>query len=468
MTNYIVNSPQTLLTGTTSNDLFVLDTALAVSVYGIDGADVFTGSAVIYNQSILNGGAGNDTIGWTALGSATRASVLGGAGSDLITGGFISTAASTLIQGGGDNDTILLTAGIGANSGGGTASTLNGNGGNDLIGFSASGVTNSLIALGGGADTISGTFNNFNTSTLIGGGGADLISASISAGGTASVIAGDTNSTLTEFDGNDSIFIASASSFAVGLVQGGGGADLITIEGLGSATTVGGNGGSDTITLSAVGGATRSIVNLGGDADVFSGNFLAAGNQDQTINGGDGNDTITLSAAANATLLVTSYTFGEAGADEITLNNTAFSTSTTLNSLGYANASQSNLSAFDTVSGNNGNGFSVAEFYLNATTAGDTAQGSTITATNGRVSFSNTFALGVTARAAAIDTLTPTKGAVSFFNDGLGRSYLFVQGGAAGTSDDLLIQGGSGQQFTAITVAGIGAGLPGSKIGITF
>ena len=460
MTNYIVNSPQTLLTGTTTNDLFQLDTALAVSVFGIEGGDLLTGNATNYNQAIINGGAGNDTITFAATGSATRASLIGGGGDDVFSGGFASTAASFLLQGGGGNDTITISGGSG-----GTAATVNGNGGNDVIGFSASAFTNSLFAAGGGNDTISGSFIGFNSSTMIGGGGNDVITGTISAGGTAAVIAGDTNSVQSEFDGNDTIALISATSIAVGLIQGGGGNDDITIEGLGSATTVGGNAGNDSIYLSAISGAVRAVVNAGGGDDVISGNF--GGNQDMTVHGGGGNDTITLSATNAAMSAITSYTFGGDGADIFTLQAGAgFSTSTTLNSVAYSNAGESNISAFDTVSGN-GNGFSVAEFYLAAATAVDTAQGTTITATNGRVTFNNTFALGVTARAAAIDALSPTKGGTYFFNDGLGGSFLFVQGGSAGTSDDLLVKAGSGQVITAITVGGIGAGLPGSRIGVT-
>jgi hypothetical protein len=196
---------------------------------------------------------------------------------------------------------------------------------------------------------------------------------------------------------------------------------------------------------------------------VISGTF-AAGNTDMSVNGGGGNDTIVLSAAAATDLGVTSYFFGDDGADQFTLNASAFSTGGSLQSIAYANAGQSNLSAFDTVSGVGSGSFTVAEFYAAATLGVNTAQGSTISATSGGVTFSNTFALGVTARASALDALSPTKGGAYFFNDGLGRSYLFMQGGSAGTSDDLLIQAGSGVVITGLAVSAIGAGLPGSRI----
>lgn len=461
MTNYLVNSPQTLLTGTTSNDLFQLNTGLAQSLYGIEGADEFSAApgTVNYAQTIINGGAGNDTIkiaqnGVGADASATLLSLLGGGGSDLISAAISGSADRVLFQGGGDNDTIQVSL-----LSGGTAITINGNGGNDSFSATLSGIQNSLLAFGGGNDVGSSfILQGFNSSTLIGGGGNDLISASVISA-TNAIIAGDTNSEVSQYDGNDTITLSNAFNLIDSLVQGNGGDDVITVSGLGGGTIIAGNSGNDTINLTAIGASNRAQINGGAGNDVISAEF-DANSVDLSINGGGGNDTITITS----TLAVDSaFIFGGDGADKIQLNSNNFTADAAFE-ISYSNAGESNLSAFDTVSAKVDGGYRVADLYQSVATGPQTSQGTNVVANaSGQVTFANTFELGVTARATAINALGTAAGSTYYFADGLGSQYLFVQGGSSGTSDDLLIKNSTGA-ISGITVAGRGAGLIGGII----
>jgi hypothetical protein len=456
MTNFIVNSPQTLLTGTTGNDLFQLQTSLAVSLFGIEGADEFSSiTGQTLTQAILNGGAGNDTVNLTAIGG-TLGSILGGGGTDLVSA-TISGSTKLLIQGGGDADTInfLFSA---------SQSTIAGNGGNDLISGVLDGGSANRLFLGGGDDTLQFTAKALSASTIQGGGGNDFISGTISGAAFGDVvIAGDTELTQGEFDGNDTIVIASGASFINGLIQGNGGNDSIDFGGLGQGVTVGGNAGNDTVSISAATNALRTQVNMGGGVDFISAT-LSGGNQDLSLNGGGGNDTIFVSASG-ATL--SAFIFGDDGADVINLGGSAAETTGIGVFVGYNAASESNLSAFDTFSarGFTGSGWTISENYINGTFAA--TSNSTITVGNsGAAVFTATYALGVQARVEGLNSILTTSGAVAYFADGLGSQYVFVQGGnASSTSDDLLVKNGTGT-ISGLTLAARGAGLIGSTIGV--
>ena len=79
-----------------------------------------------------------------------------------------------------------------------------------------------------------------------------------------------------------------------------------------------------------------------------------------------------------------------------------------------------------------------------------------MTATNGVVTFSSTFATDVTARVAAIASNT-SDGNAAAFQDHAGNAYLFVKG----SSDDLVVQVGSA---VASGAAGVGGGIAGLTI----
>ena len=101
----------------------------------------------------------------------------------------------------------------------------------------------------------------------------------------------------------------------------------------------------------------------------------------------------------------------------------------------YLANSESTISAYDTVAALMGLVLAF-QYEPGATRAAFSAAG--LTATNGVVTFSSTFATDVTARASAISTNTSNSEAAAFF-DGSGNAFLFVKG----SSDNLVVQVGS-------------------------
>ena len=145
----------------------------------------------------------------------------------------------------------------------------------------------------------------------------------------------------------------------------------------------------------------------------------------------------------NATL------YGGAGAD-ILLGSAASDAADTIQiQLGYTDNSESTISAFDTVDFNV-NVSGTYQFRMDDATTIATFEGSGLTGTNGVVTFSSTFANGVTARAEAIASNT-SNGVAAAFMDEDSKVYFFVKG----ASDNLLVQVGSAAstEIEALTVS---------------
>ena len=252
-------------------------------------------------------------------------------------------------------------------------------------------------------------------------------------------------------------------------------ADVLTIDGLTTGTTVQGGGGGDTIQVS--GDAATSLLvagNAGNDSIVISGyegdTTVAGGAGVDTILvneniaasafvfGGDGADSITIElaiAGAGATQVD-----GAAGADSITFSSNAAAATTisgaTLGTMQYSSFTESDLAATDVisvstiVSGSN----SILFNYGVDLTAGSVTENSAIAAlgksnfsgniTNGVATFSGSENVSsVTAVAGTLDTLTVgTQYSTVLFQTKGGTEYLFVQGGTAGTSDDSVVSFG--------------------------
>lgn len=464
MTNYTVNSPQILLTGTTSNDVFDLNTAVGVSIAALAGNDVFSGIAEIFTQASLNGGAGNDTFDLNAGPiSAVQLSIYGDDGEDILSGDFGSQLNRSLIQGGNDNDFFTIEDISGERT------TIGGNQGLDSI-FVSGLISAGKIVGGGDSDTITLSGFHGDSATIQAGGGNDIISGTFAAASTAAMVAGDTELVAGAYDGNDTIVIQGGAFLTDGLVQGNGGNDVLTISGVASALTIGGNAGLDSITLSGVRDAVRSTVNLGGDADVLSASVFS-GNTNFSINGGGGEDTITVSAASGALVgNQSAFIFGGADADVINLVGAGFGQASGV-MVSYASAAESNLAATDAISSTFAlstgitTGYRVFVDYTNLVT-GSTADSTQISIRGTEALFTATFALGTTARVNALDTFITQAGSTVFFNDGTGIDHLFVQGGSGSTTNDLVVTNATGE-ITGLAIAQRGPGLVGGTIGIT-
>ena len=149
--------------------------------------------------------------------------------------------------------------------------------------------------------------------------------------------------------------------------------------------------------------------------------------------------------------------YGGAGADYLIGSAANMSTGDTAEiTLLYEANSESTISAYDTIAVNstdNNSATYVFRYEPGATRASFSAAG--VTATNGVVTFSSTFATDVTARVAAIASNTSDEAAA--FQDHAGNAYLFVKG----SSDDLVVQVGSA---VASGAAGVGGGIAGLTI----
>ena len=96
MASYLVQSAETLSEGTSSNDTFLVQTALQNTVKGLAGNDLISAEANnvgSWTQALINANDGNDTITFSA-GTGAQASILGGAGNDLLSAEGVTLTAS--------------------------------------------------------------------------------------------------------------------------------------------------------------------------------------------------------------------------------------------------------------------------------------------------------------------------------------------------------------------------------------
>jgi hypothetical protein len=459
MANFLITTASTLAQGTSTADTFYFNTARGVSIQGADGNDVLTaGTAnLTATNALLAGNAGNDTINLGSAFNTNQGSIYGGAGNDTFTASVFS-AVDTTLQGGGGNDSLFFSAAV-INRG-----NIGLNAGDDTVVSTAVVQANSaVIALGGGSDTF--TAFNFQGvgSTLNGGGGADSIdiNAGLINGGQVNgdVLGDDT------FFGNDTISISATTIAGGATINGGLGNDTISaiataagnVGGI-STAFVNGNVGADVINIAGIGtGAASAFIGGGAGNDTIdvaqvSGDAAAGFG---TVMGGGGDDTITYSAnigtiTQNTAGTTGGFIQGGAGADKISFNGTETGGVATLL---YVSAGESNSTSFDTVSSNankSGVGTDHLVFNIGSIHTADTrvsADGtinanSVYTATDGVVTFTGSFSDNITDQVSALDVNTNQNGgAVAIFSKGTDATmYLFMQGGTAGTADDLVVK----------------------------
>jgi Ca2+-binding RTX toxin-like protein len=314
--------------GAAGNDLFVFtqDAANAddariynSSITGADGNDTFNISGGAWTSTVL-GGAGEDSF---LLGTNyTLATIKGGAGNDAFTrqnnltlpgvfAGAVATRANatvleldnTKIRGQGDNDRAMDFRNFIISS---DDSTINGNGGNDLLQFGLFDTVDGLLIAGGANDDdINAELDPSAPDGIVfnGGSGIDSIIAST---GDDVINGGSDADTIFGRAGTDTIDAGTGADFA----DGEGGNDTIA-GGTGNDTLLG-NGGNDVINgnenndqLDGGAGDDTIAGDAGNDAidgnigrDSLSGNegrdTILDGTGADTIVGGNGGDTITI------------------------------------------------------------------------------------------------------------------------------------------------------------------------------
>lgn len=406
---------------------------------------VFLGNEVIsLSASTLAGGAGNDTIGFWTYNDQSAASA---------TNTTAATINAAFFDGGAGNDTIDLSHDAGGII---KATTVQGGQGADTITLSsdASTVVSSVYVLGGGGnDTITTHFDaDAIGSTVAGGGGADALTVDVASTATAALILGDALNTIDAYDGNDTITFSAANATAV-TIQGMGGNDLITAEVVaGGGVLVQTNVGDDSVYFSGDFDSSQIQLGAGNDLLMFSGTF-ASDVSDAYIYGGGGNDTIQfasdISSAGGHEGGTAATVFGGAGADVFSAD-TADVVSGAAFTFGYSAASDSTLTAMDTIAFMGGSTVDTFRFnYLPGSTDAGSFSATNATASNGFVTFTSTYAADVTARASYVDSQMTTAGAAVVFRDGSNINYLFVQGG----SDDLVVALGDAANTKTITMS---------------
>ena len=449
---------------------------------------------IVDSASVLSATTGADSV-WVQSGGTGNSTVFGLAGNDTL---YVVDATNTssqgiVLRGAGGDDSIHIDsgsfsagnyqvyAGDGADSivlsGMGFVGVLNTNEGNDRI-SADDGVTISAANFGSGTDTInisgtignvglgnghdefSGTVVTFTTAnTLKLGDGRDTISIGSLTGNSAITIQGDSDTNF----GADSMDLGVVSVTGL-VVKGHGGADTITISGadassliqgydvhdsieisdaLATDVTIGGGKGRDSIFISGAFAVTTTAIIFGGEAadSIFIEDITTGDKALTSIQGGGGADTITISGASSDGFADASGTYG---------------------TLVYSSFSESNLSAtdlFEVVSAGGANinlsgagdnvdvdfGGAAALSAVGTVTASNLAGNTTSyasVAADGVVTFAGDLATtvnsSVTAAVAAVDKTLTSEGLGALFTAN-GREYLFVQGGTAGTADDLVV-----------------------------
>ena len=384
-------------------------------------------------------------IASAALSGMTSTTILGGAGNDVIgtisytnwanvtsTGTTALTIGGSFLDGGDGNDTITFLL----DSATLTGATFQGGAGNDVIGLrNENGRAQQFqFFAGGGNDRMSGTFSAVSGSTFAGGGGNDTITITASAAITNLGIYLDAANQASQFDGND-LFTGGFSGSASGItLQAGAGNDTVTINFSAGADNNNlfqfalGNDVLSANTMSAAtiqAGAGNDLVNI--DSGFVSSTMILGGGDDTFQFFGSGN----AGTGGVATGLSASTIFGGAGADLISATATIGSGTTVNAVFGYDAASESTLSAMDTIGiGGSGTIFSVRYNPGSLTLASVSGSAGSFTATNGSVVFTGTFASDVTSRVTQIAAVA-SAGQVYSFVDGNNINYLMVAGTSA-------------------------------------
>ena len=414
MANFTVNTASDPYTGTVDADVFLINTALGITVNGSSGDDTITaGAATTYQSGLIGGDGGGDLINLNSR-TATYSSfeVLGNAGSDTINLND-ARAFSLRVAGASDVDYISI------NSGTFSRSTIGGGAADDILTAAQSTFQDTRLQGGAGADTfvVTAGIGAYLSSTVELGGGDDSLAFS-------GVIA---NSTFGGGAGRDTITVSAGGLQADGAnsILGGAGADQIFIEG-----TIGTNIGANFGTLRGGGGA--DILRVSGVAATTGG----------LVYGDEGADAIALVGIASGAVAVNPGAVNAASGVIVTYS--AFSDST----LG----SNQGVGTMDTISatvasGTVGTGGGAGAYILQQTAvtfqsivSGGYADNAVWNGSGQYLFGTNSGSLAtLQSRVAVIDGELTTAGMAATFNDSAGNSYVFVQGGSAGTSDDLLV-----------------------------
>jgi hypothetical protein len=418
---------------------------------------VITAAAAIstIDSAFVRTDAGNDTI---ALGSSltrvTATQFKAGAGNDFVgfgtqlnVQGSFSTATQSgvafkavTIVGGSGNDTIKLDSDNTF-----TGFEISAGAGNDHVNLVSAHVFSARIGLGAGNDIVSGTLGELDQVSIQGGSGNDTIYVNAAESAT---IGGDSlDKTVGVLDGNDSIILGGVISATN--VYGGGGNDIVEVNGTvtDSANLINIGAGRDTLHISSDGVILKSAaIRMGGGNDLFSINSDQGSFISSNIKLGGGNDTIKFTTGTNNAdnSFAKATVFGNAGADLLFDSATVATDQRMDVTFGY-NTADSTVAGYDTIAvgGAAITGVTYQVSVSQASMSQLQLATANYTASNSVVTFTSTFSQDLTARVEALDSTT-SKGEVALFQEGNSSlGYLFVQGGAVGTSDDTLVQLGT-------------------------
>ncbi len=397
-----------------------------------DGGLLAAASSTVVGP-VIKGQGGADVItlsGIAAVGSATNAEVYGNAGGDTIS----LDGTFAVVAGGNGSDVVTLNSG--------TYSAVSLGAGSDILGLdAAASITTGSIAAGAGSDIISGTSLAAGVSVM-GGGGADTITLT---GG----FGGGTGDVINAGAGNDSIVVSGAAILSK--INGAMGSDTITVEALASGASIAGAAGADVILLSAV--TDASVLGGAGTDSLTISSLINTGE----MIGGGGNDTIVIGAGSTFDSLTVQ---GGAGTDSIKFSGAV--SGADFGTLEFGAFTDSTVSAYDTVdiTAVTGGEAATVDFAVTSagvlgsagaslSTLGDITPGAFLTGVGVTGSVTGGFmtlqvSAGVSTAAGFADqaTLLATsgnKGSSVLFETG-GNVYLFIQGGASGTSDDLMVE----------------------------
>jgi Ca2+-binding RTX toxin-like protein len=245
-------------------------------VFGGSGNDVIWGSAA--NDTLI-AGSGNTQIYGYLLANTANQSIVGGSGNDYLYGG-VGTGSDTIVAGGAGNDTLVANAGNDTLYGGAGVDSIVGGAGSDVIyaGDGGSGYSYTTVTAGNGNETI---YGGLGLDSISGGSGADVIYAGD--GGSAPytpsiVFAGSGATTVYGGDGFDEIVGGSGSDVLYAGDGGTGSSPTYLSAGTGSDSIYGGAGsdvisavtGSDTVWA---GSGSETITGSGQDSIVAGAGF---------------------------------------------------------------------------------------------------------------------------------------------------------------------------------------------------
>jgi Ca2+-binding RTX toxin-like protein len=296
------------LTGGAGNDEFLLEQAGSDTANGGGGDDVFSMGAALDTSDRIDGGTGHNTLrlagdysGGLTLGADTIHNIqnvqfIAGHSYDITTDGNFASGTTSVINGGGLGAGDALTFDASSESvaqlkfiGGAGNDTLTGGAGGSVFDLSHGGNDS---ATGGSGDDTFVMGSAFTAADHInGGGGSDVVEmnggGSLTFGATTMVDIG----TLLLDPGHDYDLTTNDATVAAGATL------LVAGNHLGAGDTLTFDGSAETDGHFIIrGGAGNDVLTGGQDGDAFN---LTVGGED-TVHGGAGNDTIDMGAGFDA------------------------------------------------------------------------------------------------------------------------------------------------------------------------